>query len=82
VPPAAQRQTFARATTFDARDAYIAAHEAGWRSAKHTQRWRSTLVIYVTPVIGGLPIQAGDTPLVLKVLEPTWNTKAETRAAA
>src|SRR5262245_48491611 len=30
------RLVAARATTFDAaRDAYIAAHEAGWRSAKH-----------------------------------------------
>ena len=69
----------ARATTFDAaRDAYIAAHEASWRSAKHTQQWRSTLATYATPVIGGLPVQDVDTPLVLKVLEPIWNTKTET----
>jgi integrase len=69
----------ARATTFDAaRDAYIAAHEASWRSAKHGRQWRSTLVTYATPVIGGVPVQDVDTPLVLKILEPIWNAKTET----
>jgi len=69
----------ARATTFDvARDAYIAAHEASWRNAKHGRQWRSTLVTYATPVIGGVPVQDVDTPLVLKVLEPIWNAKTET----
>jgi integrase len=69
----------ARATTFDAaRDAYIAAHEASWRNAKHGRQWRSTLATYATPVIGGVPVQDVDTPLVLKVLEPIWNTRTET----
>jgi integrase len=33
---------------------------------------------YVCPVFGGLPVQAIDTGLVLKVLEPIWADKTET----
>ncbi len=65
--------------TFDeCRDAYIASHEAGWRNAAHRQQWSSTLATYVTPVFGHLPVDAVDTGLVLKVLEPIWTTKTET----
>ena len=32
---------------------------------------------YAYPVIGALPVQAVDTGLVLKVLEPIWTTKPE-----
>jgi integrase len=60
----------ARGQTFDqCRDAYIAAHRAGWRNAKHGAQWISTLDTYVTPVFGKLPVQAIDTALVMKVLE-------------
>jgi integrase len=69
----------ARAMTFDqCRDAYIGAHGAGWRNAKHGQQWTSTLATYVTPVFGHLPVGAVDTGLVLKVLEPIWPAKSET----
>ena len=69
----------ARATTFDqARDAYIAAHSAGWRNAKHRAQWTSTLTTYATPVIGAVPVQDVDTTLVMKILEPIWATKTET----
>jgi integrase len=59
-------------------ESYIAAHEAGWRNATHRQQWRNTLETYVYPVIGKLPVQDIDTPLVLKVLEPIWRDKTET----
>jgi hypothetical protein len=40
----------ARATTFDAaRDAFISAHEASWRNAKHRQQWSNTLATYASP---------------------------------
>jgi integrase len=37
-----------------------------------------TLSTYAYPVIGALPVQAVDTGLVLKVLEPIWTVKPET----
>lgn len=58
--------------------AYVEAHEAGWRNAKHRQQWSNTLATYARPVIGALSVQAVDTGLVLKALEPIWRTKPET----
>ena len=76
---AAQRVADAKAMTFDqCRDAYIAAHRSGWRSAKHAGEWLKTLKRYVTPVFGNLPVQSIDVALVTKVLEPIWSTKPET----
>jgi integrase len=74
-----ERVEQAKAMTFQqCAQAYIAAHEAGWRSATHREQWSMTLSAYVYPVIGVLPAQAVDTGLVLKVLEPLWTTKPET----
>jgi integrase len=58
--------------------AYIEAHRAGWKNAKHTAQWTATLATYAYPVFGGQPVAAIDTSMVLKVLEPIWNTKTET----
>jgi integrase len=67
--------------TFDeCRDAYIAAHRAGWRNVKHAKQWTATLTAYVTPVFGHLSVAVIDTGLVLKALEPIWATKSETAA--
>jgi integrase len=69
----------AKAITFrQAAEKYIEAHRAGWRNAKHAGQWSSTLAAYAYPIFGDLPVQAIDTPLVLKVLEPIWNVKNET----
>jgi integrase len=69
----------ANAMTFrQCADAYIAAHRAGWKNSKHAAQWPSTLEAYVHPVFGELPVQAVDTGLVTKVLEPIWITKTET----
>ena len=69
----------AKAMNFDqCRDAYFAAHRAGWRNVKHGKQWTATLLTYVTPVFGHLSVAAIDTGLVLKVLEPMWETKSET----
>jgi integrase len=46
------------------------------RSTKY--QWSATLSTYAYPVIGALPVQAVDTALVLKVLEPIWTAKPET----
>jgi integrase len=69
----------AKAVTFkDCAESYIKANEAGWRNAKHAGQWRATLASYAYPVFGDLPVQAIDTALVVKVLEPIWTTKTET----
>ncbi len=69
----------ARSITFkDAAEAYMEAHKAGWRNAKHADQWRNTLSAYVYPVFGALPVQGVDVGLVMRVLEPIWGTKTET----
>ena len=69
----------ARATTFkQCADAYLAVHEAGWKNPKHRQQWRNTLETYAYPVIGSLPVQTVDVPLLLKILQPLWATKTVT----
>jgi integrase len=57
---------------------YIESHRAGWKNAKHAEQWSNTIATYVEPVVGSLPVQAIDTGLVLKVLEPIWSGKPET----
>jgi hypothetical protein len=59
-------------------EAYITAHQAGWRNPKHRAQWLSTLEAYVYPVFGSLPVQAVDVGLVLKTVEPIWPIKPET----
>ncbi len=75
----ARRRTLARQMTFDAcARAYIGAHRATWRNAKHAQQWESTLETYVSPVFGAMPVDQVDTALVVKALEAIWITKTET----
>ena len=57
---------------------YIDAHAAGWRNRKHRQQWTNTLTTYAYPVIGDLPVGAIDTGLVMRIIEPIWQTKTET----
>lgn len=59
-------------------DAYISSHSAAWKNVKHLAQWQYTLNSYAYPVIGGLPVQSVDVGLVMKVLEPIWQTKTET----
>lgn len=76
---AAAAVQIAKATTFrECAEAFIEANQAGWRNDKHAAQWSSTLKTYAFPVIGDLPVEAVDTTLVLKVIEPLWSTKTET----
>lgn len=69
----------AKALTFEqCADAYIKAHEAGWRNAKHGQQWRNTLEQYAYPAIGSMLVRDVELAHVLKVLEPIWRSKTET----
>ncbi len=58
--------------------AYIAAHEAGWRNAKHAQQWRNSLEQHAYPTIGDLSVRDIDLPHVMDVLRPIWTTTNET----
>ncbi len=59
-------------------DRLIAAHEAGWRNAKHRQQWRNTLATYAYPVFGDVPVDAIDTGHVMQAIEPIWTKKTKT----
>jgi len=72
-------QAKAAAMTFrQVAEMYIAAHEAGWRNAKHRQQWKSTLRDYVLPTLGDLPVADVDIGAVMRVIEPLWGDKTET----
>lgn len=69
----------ARSISFrECAEAYVGAHKAGWKNAKHAEQWTNTLETYCGPVVGSLSVQAIDTGLVLKVLEAIWTAKPET----
>ena len=57
--------------------AYIKSHSQSWKN-KNTQQWRNTLDRYASPVFGSLPVEDIDTPQVMQVIEPIWQTKNET----
>lgn len=65
-------------TFSDVMERYLTAHAAGWKSAKHCAQWRSTLIAYVLPTFGEIPVAAIDTGLVLRAIEPIWVDKPET----
>jgi integrase len=56
---------------------YIKGHEAGW-SAKSLAAWQMTLREYAYPEIGDMPVSEIDTPAVLRVVKPLWDSKRET----
>ena len=69
----------ASALTFQqAAEKYIAANEAGWKSAKHAAQWSSSLEMYAYPKIGKLPVSAIETAHVVGVLESIWKSRTET----
>ncbi len=76
----------AKLMTFDqCASAYIEAHRAGWKNAKHADQWANTIATYVSPIIGALPVEQVDTGLVVKVLtqpddkgQQFWQAKNET----
>ena len=69
----------AKSITFaEAAQAYYDQHERKWKNPKHRDQWLSTMRTYVFPKIGNLPVSAIDTGLVLKCIEPHWQTTTET----
>ena len=74
-----RRRAEAKALLFrDAASRYIAAHEAGWRNAKHGYQWRSTIENFANPVIGSMNVADVGTAEISRVLLPIWTSKNET----
>jgi hypothetical protein len=61
-------------------ETYISAQRPGWKSVKHAAQWSTSLEKYVYPVFKGVPVHSIDVTLVIKVLEPLWQSKTETAA--
>lgn len=69
----------AKSMTFrEAAETYMRAQEPSWRNPKHRKQWHSTLESYVYPVFGDVSVAAVDVGMVLRAVEPIWNTKTET----
>jgi integrase len=62
----------------EAAAAYMAAHRAAWKNDKHAGQWTATLQTYAYPLLGDASVQAIDTTLIMKVIEPIWAMKPET----
>lgn len=75
---AAQAEKVAGITFKASAEAFIAAHEGGWRNDKHRYQWRATLASYVYPKMGDIPVRDINTAHVMAVLEPIWQAKPET----
>lgn len=75
----AARIEAAKVVTFkQASERLIKSKAAGWKNKKHAAQWTATLETYAYPVFGSLPVQEVDTGLVMKALEPIWQSKTET----
>jgi integrase len=59
-------------------EAFIRDNEKKWTHPKHRRDWERTLVRFVFPTLGNLPVASIDTPLVLKVIKPLWERVPET----
>jgi integrase len=72
------RLTAARAMTFRAcTEGYMAANRAGW-GTRHAAIWEQSVVDHAYPVLGDLPVEAVDTALLMRAIEPLWAIKTET----
>jgi integrase len=69
----------AGAKTFkECAEGFIRDNEKKWTHPKHRRDWERTLVRFVFPTLGNLPVASIDTPLVLKVMKPLWERVPET----
>jgi len=59
-------------------EAYMRAHRASWKSAKHAGQWAATLEQYAYPVLGDMLVRDVEKPHVMAVLEPIWLKRNET----
>jgi integrase len=62
----------------EAAQAYNSLHEAKWRNPRHRAQFLKSLSRYAFPILGNLLVAAVDTPVVLRVVQPIWNSRTET----
>ncbi len=76
---AARALASAQTITFEeaARKCHIAKRD-GWKNAKHSAQFLSTLKAYVFPVFGKVAVADVDAGLIIRALEPIWKEKPET----
>jgi integrase len=65
-------------TFADAAQQFYAKQRPEWSNVKHAKQFLSTMKKYVFPTLGELPVASINTPLVLSVLKPIWETKTVT----
>lgn len=58
-------------------DDFVAAKESEWRNGKHRDQWRMTLTEYAAP-LRSKAVDEVDTPDILAVLKPLWESAPET----
>ena len=58
--------------------AFIEAKQGQWKNPKHRQQWTNTLATLCQPRHWQIVCRQCNTGLVLKILEPLWETKTET----
>jgi integrase len=76
---AAQKAARTTAVTFDEMaEAYLAAHEASWKSSAHRTQWRQSLRDHILPIIGNMDVASIGEADVLRVLTPIWRLMPET----
>ena len=77
--PLAQRRRTIEIPSFEAAaGTVIELHRHGWRNAKHSGQWESTLRNYVYPRLGQRSVADIGTGDVMAILMPMWNEKPET----
>lgn len=64
-------------TFWECCEAYIDAHKSDWKNYKSELQWRNTLK-NDAKTLSTLKVDYISTPLILKVLQPIWNTKNDT----
>jgi integrase len=62
----------------DCAKSYQEEHKAGWRSERYAADWINSLVMHAFPVLGDMPVSEIDTPDILRVLKPIWQSRAVT----
>ena len=78
-PIAEKRKATEEVPTF--RDAALRVHEeqkATWKNGKHQAQWINTLESYAFSLLGDLPVNEIEGPLIRKALLPIWLSKPET----
>jgi integrase len=75
----AHKLELAKSITFKAcAEKFILTNRASWKNEKHAWQWTRTLELYAYPTIGDLSVAEIDTTVLLKVLQPIWNTATVT----